>query len=193
MILIKYVLGLGLAALTLFSCSNEKSLQRYLVDRQDDDSFLKIDIAASLLQTDNNNLSQEEKDILETVKKINVVAYPIKGENAADYEVKRQELKNIIGQEQYKMLMKYGSNKQGATLKYLGEENAIDEIIVFASDDEKGFALFRLLGEKMEPAKMMKLMKAIEKGDVDVLKLESLGNIFQDKFQDKKSSLELIF
>ena len=191
MILIKYVLGLGLAALTLFSCSNEKSLQRYLVDRQDDDSFLKIDIAASLLQTDNNNLSQEEKDILETVKKINVVAYPIKGENAADYEVKRQELKDIIDQEQYKMLMKYGSNKQGATLKYLGEEEAIDEIIVFASDDEKGFALFRLLGEKMEPAKMMKLMKAIEKGDLDVSKLESLGNIFQDKQSPLELNLEL--
>ena len=191
MILIKYVLGLGLAALTLFSCSNEKSLQRYLVDRQDDDSFLKIDIAASLLQTDNNNLSQEEKDILETVKKINVVAYPIKGENAADYEVKRQELKDIIDQEQYKMLMKYGSNKQGATLKYLGEEDAIDEIIVFASDDEKGFALFRLLGEKMEPAKMMKLMKAIEKGDLDVSKLESLGNIFQDKQSPLELNLEL--
>ena len=191
MILIKYVLGLGLAALTLFSCSNEKSLQRYLVDRQDDDSFLKIDIAASLLQTDNNNLSQEEKDILETVKKINVVAYPIKGENAADYEVKRQELKDIIDQEQYKMLMKYGSNKQGATLKYLGEEDAIDEIIVFASDDEKGFALFRLLGEKMEPAKMMKLMTAIEKGDLDVSKLESLGNIFQDKQSPLELNLEL--
>jgi len=191
MILIKYVLGLGLAALTLFSCSNEKSLQRYLVDRQDDDSFLKIDIAASLLQTDNNNLSQEEKDILETVKKINVVAYPIKGENAVDYEVKRQELKDIIDQEQYKMLMKYGSNKQGATLKYLGEEDAIDEIIVFASDDEKGFALFRLLGEKMEPAKMMKLMKAIEKGDLDVSKLESIGNIFQDKQSPLELNLEL--
>ena len=88
MVLIKFVIGIGLAALTLFSCTNEKSLQRYLVDRQDDDSFLKIDIAASLLQTDNNNLSQEEKDVLKTVKKINVVAYPIKGENTADYEVK---------------------------------------------------------------------------------------------------------
>ena len=191
MILIKYVLGLGLAALTLFSCSNEKSLQRYLVDRQDDDSFLNIDIAASLLQTDNNRLSQEEKDILETVKKINVVAYPIKGENTADYEVKRLELKDIIDQEQYKMLMKYGSNKQGATLKYLGEEDAIDEIIVFASDDEKGFALFRLLGEKMEPAKMMKLMTAIEKGDLDVSKLESLGNIFQDKQSPLELNLEI--
>ena len=94
-----------------------------MVDRQDDDSFLNIDIAASLLQTDNNNLSQEEKDILETVKKINVVAYPVRGENAADYEVKRLELEDIIDQEQYKMLMKYGSNKQGATLKYLGERS----------------------------------------------------------------------
>ncbi len=191
MVLIKFVIGIGLAVLTLFSCSNEKSLQRYLVDRQDDDSFLKIDIAASLLQTDNNNLSQEEKDILETVKKINVVAYPIEGENAADYEVKRQELKDILNQGQYKMLMKYGSNKQGATLKYLGEENAIDEIIVFASDDEKGFALFRLLGDKMEPAKMMKLMNAIDKGDLDVSKLESLGNIFQDKQSSLELNLEL--
>ena len=178
MILIKYVLGIGLAALTLFSCSNEQSLQRYLVDRQDDDAFLKVDIAASLLQADSDNLSQEEKDILATVKKINVVAYPIKGENAADYEAKRQELKDIIDQKQYKMLMKYGSSKQGATLKYLGEEDAIDEIIVFASDDEKGFALFRLLGDKMEPAKMMKLMNAIEKGDVDISKLKSIGSIF---------------
>ena len=191
MVLIKFVIGIGLAVLTLFSCSNEKSLQRYLVDRQDDDSFLKIDIAASLLQTDNNNLSQEEKDILETVKKINVVAYPIEGENAADYEVKRQELKDILNQGQYKMLMKYGSNKQGATLKYLGEENAIDEIIVFASDDEKGFALFRLLGDKMEPAKMMKLMNAIEKGDLDVSKLELIGNIFQDNQSPLELNLEL--
>ena len=191
MVLIKFVIGIGLAALTLFSCSNEKSLQRYLVDRQDDNSFLKIDIAASLLQTDNNNLSQEEKDILKTVKKINVVAYPINGENAADYKVKRQELNDILNQGQYKMLMKYGSNKQGATLKYLGEEDAIDEIIVFASDDKKGFALFRLLGDKMEPAKMMKLMNAIEKGDLDVSKLESLGNIFQDNQSPLELNLEL--
>lgn len=178
MVLIKYIIGISLAALTLFSCSNEKSLQRYLVDRQDDDSFLKVDIAASLLQTDNNNLTQEEKDILETVKKINVVAYPLKGENTANYEVKKQELKDIINQEQYKTLMKFGSNKKGATLKYLGEEDAISEIIVFASDDERGFALFRLLGDNMRPDQMIKLMNSIEKGDLDVSKLSSIGGLF---------------
>ena len=178
MVLIKYVIGISLAALTLFSCNNEQSLQRYLVDRQDDDSFLKIDIAASLLQSDTNSLTQEEKDILETVKKINVVAYPLNGENDANYEEKKQELKDIISQDQYKTLMKFGSNSKGATLKYLGEEDAINEIIVFASDDEKGFALFRLLGDNMRPEQIIKLMDSIEKGNIDVSKLSSIGGLF---------------
>jgi hypothetical protein len=178
MILIKYILGIGLAALTLFSCSNKESLQRYIVDRQDDDSFLKIDIAASLLQTDSANLSQEEKDILKTIKKINVIAYPIEEGNVSAYEVKMQVLKTILDQDRYKTLMKYGSNKEGATLKYVGLENAIDEIIVFVRDDEKGFALFRLLGDDMRPEQMIKLMTAIEKGDVDISKLNSIGKIF---------------
>ena len=178
MILVKYVIGISLAVLTLFSCSNEKSLQRYLVDRQDDDSFLKVDIAASLLQTDSNSLTQEEKDILATVKKINVVAYPLNGDNDAQYEVKKQELKDILNQDKYKTLMKFGSNKRGAILKYLGEEDAISEIIVFASDDEKGFALFRLLGDNMRPDQMIKLMNSIEKGDLDISKLSSIGGLF---------------
>ena len=178
MILIKYILGIGLAALTLFSCSNKESLQRYIVDRQDDDSFLKIDIAASLLQTDSANLSQEEKDILKTIKKINVVAYPIEEGNVSAYEVKMQVLKTILDQDRYKTLMKYGSNKEGATLKYVGLEDAIDEIIVFVRDDEKGFALFRLLGDNMRPEQMIKLMTAIEKGNLDISKLNSIGKIF---------------
>ena len=178
MILIKYILGIGLAAVTLFSCSNKESLQRYIVDRQDDDSFLKIDIAASLLQTDSANLSQEEKDILKTIKKINVIAYTIEEGNVSAYEVKMQVLKTILDQDRYKTLMKYGSNKEGATLKYVGLEDAIDEIIVFVRDDEKGFALFRLLGDDMRPEQMIKLMTAIEKGDVDISKLNSIGKIF---------------
>lgn len=178
MILIKYILGIGLAALTLFSCSNKESLQRYIVDRQDDDSFLKIDIAASLLQTDSANLSQEEKDILKTIKKINVVAYPIEEGNVVAYEVKMQVLKTILDQDRYKTLMKYGSNKEGATLKYVGLEDAIDEIIVFVRDDKKGFALFRLLGDNMRPEQMIKLMTAIEKGNLDISKLNSIGKIF---------------
>jgi hypothetical protein len=43
----------------------------------------------------------------------------------------------------------------------------------------------------MEPAKMMKLMTAIEKGDLDVSKLKSIGNIFQDKQSPLELNLEI--
>ena len=89
MTLTRYIVGISLAAIALFGCSDGKSLQRYLVDKQDDDNFLKIDIAASLLQTDSSTLTQEEKDILATVKKINVVAYPIKDNNNENYDAER--------------------------------------------------------------------------------------------------------
>ncbi|MBV1922669.1 MAG: DUF4252 domain-containing protein [Flavobacteriaceae bacterium] len=179
MVVTRYIIGLGLAALMLFSCSNEKSLQKYLVEKQDDDAFLKIDVATSLLQAEGNSLSQEEKDILETVKKINVVAFQIKDDNAANYDANKKEINDIMKQDKYKTLMKYGSNNKGATLKYLGEEDAIDEIIVLASDAERGFAVFRLLGDNMRPDQMLKLMNSIDNGNIDVTKLSSIGELFK--------------
>ena len=72
------------------------------------------------------------------------------------------------------------SNDWDATLKYTGEEDAINEVIVFASDDKRGFAVFRLLGENMRPDQMLKLMKSAERGDLDVSKFEGFGEIFKD-------------
>ena len=168
--LLKYFMALILGALALVSCS-DKSLQKYLVEKQDDDKFVKMDIAASLLQGNTSNFTQEEKDILNTIKKVNVVAYPIVEGDTANYEMERQKLKNILDQEQYKELTRIKSNDWNATLKYTGEEDAIDEVIVFASDDNRGFAVFRLLGENMRPDQMLKLMKSAERGDLDVSKL----------------------
>jgi hypothetical protein len=179
MVLTKYLIPLILVALTLFGCSNDKSLQRYLVDKQDDDKFLKVDVATSLLQSDSNSFTQEQKDILETVKKVNVVAYKIQNDNLAEYETEKEKLASIMNQDKYKTLIKFGSNNSGATLKYLGEEDAIDEVIVFASDVEKGFAVFRLLGENMRPDQMIKLMSSIDNGDIDVSKLSGIGELFE--------------
>ncbi len=179
MVLTKYFLALILGLVALTSCS-DKSLQKYLVEKQDDDKFVKMDIAASLLQGRNSNFTQEEKDILNTIKKVNVVAYPIKEGDTADFEMERNELKDILDQDQYKELTRIKSNDWNATLKYTGEEDAIDEVIVFASDDKRGFAVFRLLGENMRPDQMLKLMKSAERGDLDISKLEGFGEIFKD-------------
>ena len=180
MTLIKYITALIIGIITLVSCSNNQSLQRYLVDKQSDDRFLKIDLATSLLQSDESNFTDDEQDILNTVKKVNVVAYPVKSGNMAEYETEKAIVEKIIGQEKYKTLSTIKSNEMHVTLKYLGEEDAIDEVIVFASSDEKGFGVFRLLCDEMRPDQILKLMNSIEKGDLDISKLSGLGDIFED-------------
>lgn len=176
-VVLKYVIATVMAAMAFTSCNDNKSLQKYLVEKQDDNNFVKIDLATSLLQAEGNDFSEEEKNILNTVKKINVVAFPLTDDNMAEYEIEKQNAIDVLSQEKYKTLMKYGSNSRGATLKYLGEEEAIDELIVFASDNEMGFAVFRLLGDNMRPEDMLKLMKGIDQGDIDVSSLKSLGNL----------------
>jgi hypothetical protein len=168
-----------IGAVALTSC-NDKSLQKYLVEKQDDDKFVKMDLAASLLQGRNSNFTQEEKDILNTIKKVNVVAFPIKDGDTADYEKEKEELKAILDQEEYKELTRFKSNEWNATLKYTGEEDAIDEVIVFASDNNRGFAVFRVLGENMRPDQMLKLINSAERGDLDVSKFEGFGEIFKN-------------
>lgn len=164
---ITHAITLFITALVLISC-NDKSLQKYLVQKQDDPKFMKVDIPTSLLEGENSNLTAEEKEILSSIKKINVVAYPIKDANLTEFEVEKQELESILAQEQYKDLTRINSNDWSATLKYTGDDDTIDEVIVFASDNTKGFAVFRLLGENMRPEQMLQLMKTIEKGGVDL-------------------------
>lgn len=177
--LARYSLVLVMCSMVLTSC-NHKSLQKYLVEKQDDDKFMKVDIAASLLQNNTNNFSEEEKGILKTIKKVNVVAYPIHDGDTLDYEAQRSEIEKIRSDDKYKDLTRIKSNNWSATLKYTGDEDAINEVIVYARDDSKGFAVLRLLVDKMRPEQMMKLMKSVERGDLDVSKLSGLGEIFKD-------------
>ncbi|MEL6812978.1 MAG: DUF4252 domain-containing protein [Bacteroidota bacterium] len=180
MTLIKYITALILGLLTMASCSNDKSLQRYLVDKQEDDRYLKVDLATSLLQAENNTFTEEEKDILNTVKKVNVVAYPLKGANAEEYQSEKAHVEAILDQDKYKTLMSTNSNDFNITLSYLGEETAIDEVIVFATSQEKGFGVFRLLCDDMRPDQIMKLTNSIQKGNLDVSKLSGIGDIFEE-------------
>lgn len=179
MVLLRYFTAAILGILTLVSC-NDKSLQKYLVEKQDDNNFVKMDLATSLLQGENSSFTKEQKDILNTIKKVNVVAFPIANGDTATYKMERDELQTILNQDDYKELTRFNSNNWNASLKYKGEEDAIDEVVVFASDDDRGFAVFRLLGDNMRPDQMLMLVRSAEKGDFDLSKLEGLNTIFKD-------------
>ena len=193
--LLKNSIGFIFLALALVSCSEEKSLQAYLVDRQEDPNFVKFDIPASIITEDNSFLNAEQKEVMATVRKLNVMAYPKKTtgdslEVEADYQAQKEIIKRIIDQEKYQTLIKFGSPNQGASLKFVGETDAIDELIIFASDEQRGFAIFRLTGDKMDPEKMINMMKDIENGDLALNQMNGFGNLFNDGDDDYDDSWE---
>lgn len=161
------------------SCDNKTTLQEYYVENQNNRQFLALDIPASLL-TGNNRLSAEQKATLETIKKVNLIALPMNEENRAIFEEERTKLTDILGDEKYQPLIKYGGGTRKAELYFLGEDDAIDEFIVFGYDEEKGFGVARVLGDDMKPESLIKLLKSFEEGDLNIEGLQNLTDGFQN-------------
>ena len=84
-------------------------------------------------------------------------------------------MKAILKNTKFKELMHVKDKGRNIVLKYEGDDNSMDEVIVYASDNSLGFALIRVLGDNMEPAKIMKLANNISKVDSEGFKqLEGL-------------------
>ncbi len=163
-----------LLLIAVVGCNNDTSLQRYYVDKQKDDAFITLDLPSSLLSKDGNTLNETQKEALKSIKKLNFLALQNKEENKDIYEVEKEKVQTILSDEKYKTLMKFGSNDMGATLKFTGEEDAIDELIVFASDESKGFTLIRVLGDDMDPSQIIQLMQGMNEQNFDFSFLKNI-------------------
>jgi hypothetical protein len=170
----------AIVSLGVVSCDNETTLQEFYVENQANNQYLAFDIPASLLTGENSKLDAEQRATLETIKKVNVLGFPKKGDNEALYEEEKAKLTQILKNDRYKQLMRYGGGNKKAELYYMGEEDAIDELIVFGSDEEKGFGIARVTGDDMNPEALIRLLKSFDKGDLDVGGLPPLGGMFKD-------------
>ena len=166
-------------SLAVTSCNSEPSLQQYFVDRQNDNEFIAVDLPSSLLDKEKIELSKDEKEALESIKKVNFLALPLNSSNEAKMAKESEEITKIVSSEKYETLMRFGSNGMSAVLKYQGDDDDIDEVIVFATHQEKGLALVRLLGDNMRPEKMASLMRSVEKGNLDLSALEQIAKTFE--------------
>lgn len=168
----------------LTSCDDGKSLQKYYVENQEDSDFLALDVPTSMF-TNSESLAAEQKETLETIKKINVLALK-KEEDPAKFESEKIKLNEIFKDEKYQLLMKYGGGDRKAELYFTGEEDAIDELIIYGYDNKQGLGVARVLGEDMNPEKIMRLMKSLDKDNINLEGIKGLGNIFgnEDKEED---------
>ncbi|CAM4036407.1 DUF4252 domain-containing protein [Gillisia hiemivivida] len=162
--------------LLLMSCDNNQSLQEYYVDNQGDKEFVAVDVPTSLF-ANTEKLTVDQKKTLETVKKINILAIPKKRENQTKIDAEKAKIINILKDEKYQLLMKYGGGNSKMAVYYTGSEEAVDEIIVYGEDEMKGMGIARVLGDNMNPSDILQLVRSLQKGDIDMGGLEGISKM----------------
>lgn len=167
--------GLAIVCLLVLSaCSSTQSLQEYYVDSAENPNFISLDVPTSILNLEETDLSNVQREALESLKKLNVLAFKKTTQNAAEYKAEKVKVNAILKNDKFVELMKLNSSYGKGVIKYLGDEDAIDEVIIYGNSNDKGFALIRVLGNDMNPAHLVQLLQAIQKSDYNG---EGLGEI----------------
>ena len=175
--IIKMMLMAG--AVVLASCSSQQSLQEYYVDNSENPNFIAIDVPASILKMDEANLTETQSEAIESLRKFNLLAFKKTADNVAEYKAEKVKVKEILKGDKFVELMKINSQYGKGVIKYIGEEDAIDEVIIYGDSKDKGFALVRVLGKDMNPAHIIQLMQAIQKSDYDGSALGEIGEFLK--------------
>ena len=87
-----------------------------------------------------------------------MLGYRLTEDNKAEYKIELAKVQSILKDDRYEELFRGGNSTDGRiVVKYIGTDTTIDELILFGSANDRGFAIVRVLGDNMEPAKIMKL------------------------------------
>ncbi len=177
----KKVLGslIVVLMLVLASCSSTQSLQEYYVDNSENPNFLSLDLPVSLLNMEKADLNEDQREALNSLKKMNVLAFKKNDSNTMEFEAEKANVKAILKNEKFIDLMKLNTSYGKGVIKYMGDDEMIDEVIIYGDNDEKGFMLIRVLGNDMKPANLIQFMQAIQKSDYKGEGLEEIGNFLK--------------
>jgi hypothetical protein len=148
----------------LTSCNYGETLQSYFVANQETPNFISIDIPISFISTENIELTDEQKEAYESIDKLNMLGYTLDGTNVDEYKVELAKVQTLLKDEKYQELFRGGNSTDGkVVVKYIGDDDYIDELIIFGNANDKGFAVIRVLGDNMQPAKILKLGDVVGK------------------------------
>jgi hypothetical protein len=172
-------LNVFLTSLLLLSCDSKPTLQKYFVANSENKDFVALDISPTILNVDKTKLTAEQKKALESFDKMNVLVFKLDENNQPQYEVESQKITQILKDETYQQLMKVGSGKDGATISFVGDEDDIDEFVVFAKRKENGFAVVRILGNDMNHNNIMTMLSVLKESKIDTAQLAPLKDLIK--------------
>ncbi len=177
--LLKASMVVFVSAIITVACETKPSLQKYYVDSKENNAFISIDLPANIIELKDENVSEEVKNTLKTIKKVNFLALQIDEDNKELFAAEKEKVAEILKNPDYKELMRMKTPGGNVTVTYLGDEDAIDEVIVFGFDSKRGFALVRVLGENMNPSEILSLAQEI-KLDGNSEQLKQLGGLLSN-------------
>ena len=163
-----------IASTLLSSCNDEPSLQKYFVEKTENKNFIALDLSPNMLNLDSSKLSNEENAALRSFKKVNILAFKLNDTNRSEFESERAKVNEILNEEKYQQLMKFGSGKDGASVSFVGDDEHIDEFVFYANKKENGFAVVRVLGKDMNPNGILTLISVLKNANVDLEQLKPL-------------------
>jgi len=170
-----------ICSLFLASCNSEPSLQKYFVENTEDKDFIAVDVSPDILNFEKTKLTAEQSAALQSFEKMNILAFKLDSTNITKYDAERAKVNAILKDEKYQKLMSFGSGKNGVTVSFVGEEENIEEFVLYAKSNETGFAVVRILGDKMNPTHIMNMLSVMQKSNIDLDQLKPLQEMMQKK------------
>ena len=171
---------IALFCLFLASCNSEPSLQKYFVEKTEDRNFIALDVSPTILNLDEKKLTPEQNEALNSFNKMNILAFKIDDKNKGSYEAEKAKVSEILKGEKYQELMKFGQGKDGGSLSFVGDDEHIDEFVLFANRKENGFAVVRILGDDMNPTGVLTLVSLLQNANIDQGQLKPLQDILKN-------------
>lgn len=175
---IKSILSICIVALLLFSCNNKPSLQKYYVENQENQNFMVADIPTSILNIKVDSLTEKQQKAYKSIEKLNFLGFKKTEGNITIYQTEKEKVAQILNNDTYKTLIKYGGKSQGAVVKYLGNDDAIDEVVIFGTDNTQGFGIVRVIGNDMNPSQVLDLIDVVKKSKPNKDTFKEIANFF---------------
>ena len=166
------------AALT--SCNYGETLQSYFVANQETPNFVSIDIPVSFVSVENIDLTDDQKEAYESIDKLNMLGYMLSDGNVEEFKVELAKVQTLLKDEKYQELFRGGNSTDGkVVVKYIGDDDSIDELIIFGNANDRGFAIIRVLGDNMKPSKIVALGDVVGKMSSDETAVKDFMNFFE--------------
>jgi hypothetical protein len=165
---------------TLQSCNQDQTLQTYYVDNELSPGFTSLDVPVSMLQIDEESLTEEELEAYESIEKLSLIAFVLDESNQDQMDIEFAKVNTILKNPKYEELMRGGNSTDGKfVIKCIGDVDDVEEFILFGNSNTSGFGVIRVLGDDMNFNKIAQLAAVLQESDIENSALEKFSGFFK--------------